>query len=212
MESQYCTLMNCKGSPILWKNPLIWYENGDPKVPKILGNWGPRSLISYENGDPGSPFSHDTILLSPLRVTAGSNDRVHCTAVCFSEYHTSIQSVSASMIFSKEVAKWNLPHVPSVAGWSWMAEWYTLWEQEFLAYWNLLLMTGPRRLHQKIKKKMIWWLSLIVYDAANCKWSDNPWSVDHWHTCNVECNLRWRQALNNKEQCTSIPGTWMKIE
>ena len=39
---------------------LILYENGDPRVPKILGNWGPGSLILYENGDPGSPFSHDT--------------------------------------------------------------------------------------------------------------------------------------------------------
>ena len=29
-------------------------------LPKILGNWGLRSLISYENGDPGSPFSLDT--------------------------------------------------------------------------------------------------------------------------------------------------------
>ena len=34
----------------------ISYEIGDPRVPKIIGNWGPRSLISYENGNPGSPF------------------------------------------------------------------------------------------------------------------------------------------------------------
>ena len=39
---------------------LISYEIGDPRVPKILGNWGPGSLTSYENGDPGSPFSLDT--------------------------------------------------------------------------------------------------------------------------------------------------------
>ena len=39
---------------------LISYEIGDPMVPKIVLNWGPRSLISYKNGDPGSPFSYDT--------------------------------------------------------------------------------------------------------------------------------------------------------
>ena len=40
-------------------------------------------------------------------------------------------------------------------------------------------------------------------------WSDNPRStyillVDNWHACNVECNLRWCQALNSKEQQASI--------
>ena len=38
------------------KGSLISYEIGDPRVPNILGNWGPGSPISYENGDPGSPF------------------------------------------------------------------------------------------------------------------------------------------------------------
>ena len=35
---------------------LISYEIGDPRVPKILENWGPGSLSLYKNGDPGSPF------------------------------------------------------------------------------------------------------------------------------------------------------------
>ena len=48
------------GVPNFMEGSLISYEIGDPRVPKILGNWGPGSLTSYENGDPGSPFSLDT--------------------------------------------------------------------------------------------------------------------------------------------------------
>ena len=48
------------GGPNFMEESLISYEIGDPRVSKILGNWGPGSLISYENGDPGSPFSCDT--------------------------------------------------------------------------------------------------------------------------------------------------------
>ena len=44
------------GVPNFMEGSLISCEIGDPRVPKILGNWGPRSLISYDNGDPGSPF------------------------------------------------------------------------------------------------------------------------------------------------------------
>ena len=44
------------GVPNFMEGSLISYEIGDPRVPKILGNWGPGSLTSYENGDPGSPF------------------------------------------------------------------------------------------------------------------------------------------------------------
>ena len=34
--------------------------------------------------------------------------------------------------------------------WQVEAEWYTLWRQEFLANWNLLLVIGPRSFHKKI--------------------------------------------------------------
>ena len=63
-NSVYCTVMAkfCEtnekkmGVPNFMEGSLISYEIGDPRVPKILGNWGPGSLTSYENGDPGSPF------------------------------------------------------------------------------------------------------------------------------------------------------------
>ena len=44
------------GIPNFKEGSLISYEIGDPRVPKILRNWGSRSLTSYENGDSGSPF------------------------------------------------------------------------------------------------------------------------------------------------------------
>ena len=34
-----------------------------------------------------------------------------------------------------------------------MAEWYTLWGQEFSPNCNLLLVSGPHRLHQKMIEK-----------------------------------------------------------
>ena len=59
----YCMVMakiasrkSCMGVPNFMEGSLISYEIGDPMVPKILLNWGPRSLISYKNGDPWSPF------------------------------------------------------------------------------------------------------------------------------------------------------------
>jgi len=76
--------------------------------------------------------SFATVLLSPLGVTARSNDRVRCTAFYFSQYHISVQFVSASIIFHKEVAKQKLSC--SVSGRSKLhGEWYTLWGQKFLA-------------------------------------------------------------------------------
>ena len=58
-NSVYCTVMAkfCEtnekkmGVPNFMEGSLISYEIGDPRVPKILGNWGPGSLTSYENGD-----------------------------------------------------------------------------------------------------------------------------------------------------------------
>ena len=46
---------NKMGVPNFMEGSLTSYEIGDPRVPKILGNWGPGSLTSYENG-PGVPI------------------------------------------------------------------------------------------------------------------------------------------------------------
>ena len=48
------------GVPIFMTGSPISYENGAPRVPKIILIWGPGSPTSYEIGDPGSPISHDT--------------------------------------------------------------------------------------------------------------------------------------------------------
>ena len=44
------------GVPNFTEGSLILYKIGDPRVPKILENWGSGSPISCENGDQGSPF------------------------------------------------------------------------------------------------------------------------------------------------------------
>ena len=63
------------GVPDFMEVSLISYKIGDPRVPKILGNWGPGFLISYENGTRGphfggSPFSHDTGPQRSVRIVA----------------------------------------------------------------------------------------------------------------------------------------------
>ena len=116
----------------------------------------------------------------------------------------------ASMIFHKEVAKWNLSC--SVSGRLKLhGEWYTLWGQEFLANWNLLLVTGPSRLHQKIIEKKCdlmvdhsFFMMQLIY-----VWSDHPWStysllVDHWHAM-WNAIFDGTLSVNNKEKCASIP-------
>ena len=93
-----------------------------------------------------------------------------------------------------------------------MAEWYTLWGQEFLAKWNLLLVTGPSRLQQKVIEKkgdLMIARSLFMMQLSVCVISQSPLDVQFASrslTLNVECNVQWCQVLNNKEQCVSIPA------
>ena len=99
--------------------------------------------------------------------------RVHCTTVYFSQYDIFVQSFSASMIFSYSLfqpvwyfrtvcfSHYDIPQRSSqvellmLYQWQVEAAWLngTLWGQELLANWNLLLGTGLRRLCQKIIEK-----------------------------------------------------------
>ena len=63
------------GVPIFMEGSLISFENGDPRIPKLLGTGGP------ENGDPGSLFWGSHFCMTPVRGTVTCLYWTLCAAI-----------------------------------------------------------------------------------------------------------------------------------
>ena len=125
---------------------------------------------SHEAGISRESFAQSGYHLPPfccLHLESLPGAMIECTA---------LQSILASIIlqyslfqpvwYSAKKYPSGTCHVLSVAGWSCMAEWYTLWGQEFLANWNLLLVTGPSEPPTSTA-------SCVVSTIMQCAWDVN---------------------------------------
>ena len=150
------------GVPNFIEGSLISYESGDPRVPKILWNWGPGPLISYENRDPGSSFSLETgpppptmhlQLKVPSLVPRPFEGRrkglvyTVCTCAKFTEIFLVHNSqITTATTWSggygqRILSTWSLLYFTSIALWTLQAQYFGL---RLLYCWPYLLSYHPK--------------------------------------------------------------------